>query len=106
MSNSIPLKKGRMRQPYDQNLDLNYRPELTYEECLKIVKGLEAVRRCHLINTPIVERAARLMQRKQIHHLPSLNIFIEDMAARALQDTKQSLAIPESQQPITLPGIP
>ena len=94
-----------MRQPYDQNLDLNYRPELTYEECLKIVKGLEAVRRCHLTNTPIVERTARLMQRKQIHHLPSLNIFIEDMAVRALQDMKHSTAIPEPQQPIALPGI-
>jgi hypothetical protein len=94
-----------MRQPYEQNLDLNYRPELTYEECLKIVKGLEAVRRCHLTNTPIVERAARLMQRKQIHHLPSLNIFIEDMAVRALQDMKNSTAIPEPQQPVTLPGI-
>jgi hypothetical protein len=95
-----------MRQPYEQNLDLNYRPVLTYEECLKIVKGLEAVRRCHLTNTPIVERAARLMQRNQIHHLPSLNLFIENMAGRALQDMNNSSAIPESQKPITLPGIP
>jgi hypothetical protein len=94
-----------MRQPYEQNLDLNYRPELTYEECLKIVKGLEAVRRCHLTNTPIVERAARLMQRNQIHHLPSLNLFIEDMATKASQDMKNSSVIPESQKPITLPGI-
>jgi hypothetical protein len=94
-----------MRQPYEQNLDLNYRPELTYEECLKIVKGLEAVRRCHLTNTPIVERAARLMQRNQIHHLPSLNLFIEDMAAKASQDIENPSATPKSQKPITLPGI-
>ena len=79
-----------MRQPYEQNLDQNYKPELTYEECLRIVKGLEAVRSCHLINSPIVEKAARLMQRQRIHNLPALNHLIEDVAARALEDTKQS----------------
>jgi hypothetical protein len=79
-----------MRQPYEQNLDQNYKPELTYEECLRIVKGLEAVRSCHLINNPIVERAARLMQRQRIHNLPALNHLIEDVAAKALEDTKQS----------------
>jgi hypothetical protein len=79
-----------MRQPYEQNLDQNYKPELTYEECLRIVKGLEAVRSYHLINSPIVERAARLMQCKKIHYLPALNLFIEDMAAKALEHTKQS----------------
>jgi hypothetical protein len=78
-----------MRQPYEQNLDQNYKPELTYEECLRIVKGLEAVRSCHLINSPIVEKAARLMQRNQIHYLPALNHFIEDMAAKVLKDTAQ-----------------
>ena len=41
-----------MRQPYEQYLDQNYKPELTYEEYLRIVKGLEAVRSCHLINSP------------------------------------------------------
>ena len=84
-----------MRQTYEQNLDQNYKPELTYEECLRIVKGLEAVRSCHLTNSPIVERAARLMQRNQIHHLPSLNLLIEDTAAKLLQDTEQSSAIAE-----------
>jgi hypothetical protein len=84
-----------MRQPYEQNLDQNYKPELTYEECLKIVKGLEAVRSYHLINSPIVERAARLMQRKKIHYLPSLNQFIEDMAAKVLENVAQSPAIVE-----------
>ena len=84
-----------MRQPYEQNIDQNYKPELTYEECLRIVKGLEAVRSCHLINSPIVERAARLMQHNKIHHLPSLNLLIEDMAAKLLQDTEQSSAIVE-----------
>ena len=71
-----------MRQPYEQNLDLNYKPELSYEECLRIVKGLEAVRKCHLTNSPIVERAARFMQRNKILHLPSLNLLIEDTAAK------------------------
>jgi hypothetical protein len=84
-----------MRQTYEQNIDQNYKPELTYEECLRIVKGLEAVRSCHLTNSPIVERAARLMQRNQIHHLPSLNLLIEDTAAKLLQDTEQSSAIAE-----------
>jgi len=84
-----------MRQPYEQNLDLNFKPELTYEECLRIVKGMEAVRKCHLVNSPIVERAARLMQRNQIHYLPALNHFIEDMAAKVLKDTEQSSRIVE-----------
>jgi len=83
-----------MRQPYEQNLDQNYKPELAYEECLHIVKGLEAVKRCHLTNSPIVERVARLMQRK-IHYLPSLNHFIEDVAPKVLKDTEQSSAIVE-----------
>ena len=89
-----------MRQPYEQNLDLNFKPELTYEECLRIVKGMEAVRKCHLVNSPIVERAARLMQRNQIHYLPALNHFIEDMAAKVLKDTEQSSAIVEHPKPI------
>ena len=84
-----------MRQTYEQNIDQNYKPELTYEECLRIVKGLEAVRKCHLTHSPIVEMAARFMQRNKIHHLPSLNILIGDMAAKLLEDTKQSSAIVE-----------
>jgi hypothetical protein len=88
-----------MRQPYEQNLDQSYRPELSYEECLRIVKGLEAVRKCHLTNSPIVERAARLMQRKQIHYLPSLNHLIEDAAAKVLEDTEQSSAKVEHPKP-------
>jgi hypothetical protein len=75
-----------MRQPYEQNIDQNYKPELTYEECLRIVKGLEAVKTCHLTKSPIVEKAARLMQRQRIYHLPSLNQFIEDMAAKGLNE--------------------
>ena len=77
-----------MRQPYEQNLDQNYKPELTYEECLRIVKGLEAVRSCHLINSPIVDRAARLMQRQRIHDLPALNHLIEDVAGQAVKDNE------------------
>jgi len=84
------FREGKMRQPYEQNLDQNYRPELTYEECLRIVKGLEAVRRCHLANSPIIERAARYMQRNKIHNLPSLNLLIEDMAAKVREESKQS----------------
>jgi hypothetical protein len=89
-----------MRQPYEQNLDQNYKPGLTYEECLRIVKGLEAVRTCHLTHSPIVERAARLMQHNKIHHLPSLNLLIEDMAAKFLKDTEQSSTIVAHQKPI------
>jgi len=89
-----------MRQPYEQNFDQNFKPELTYEECLHIVKGLEAVRSCHLINSPIVERAARFMQHNKIHHLPSLNLLIEDLAAKVLKDTEQSSAIVEHPKPI------
>jgi len=77
-----------MRQPYEQNLDQNYKPQLTYEECLRIVKGLEAVRSCHLMNSPIVERAARLMQRHTIHDLPALNHLIEDVAAKTLKSSE------------------
>ena len=77
-----------MRQPYEQNIDLNYKPELSYEECLRIVKGLEAVKSCHLINSPIVERAARLMQHQKIHYLPALNQLIGDMAAGVLKDAE------------------
>ncbi len=95
-----------MRQPYEQNLDQNYRPELTYEECLRIVKGLEAVRRCHLANSPIIERAARYMQRNKIHNLPSLNQFVENMAAKALEDTKQSSLTLEQPKPIIPPDTP
>ena len=84
-----------MRQTYEQNIDQNYKPELSYEECLRIVKGMEAVRKCHLTHSPIVERAARLMQRNQIHHLPSLNLLIEDMAAKVLGNVAQSPAIVE-----------
>ena len=58
-----------MHQPYEQNLDQNFKPELTYEEYLKIVKALEAVQKCHLTNSPIVEIAARVMQHNKIHHL-------------------------------------
>ena len=95
-----------MRQPYEQNLDQNYKPELSYEECLRIVKGLEAVRKCHLTNSPIVERAARLMQRNRIHHLQSLNLLIEDMAAKVLEDTKQSSLTLEQPKPIIPLGTP
>jgi hypothetical protein len=56
---------------------------------------MEAVRKCHLINSPIVERAARLMQRQRIHYLPALNHFIEDMAAKVLENVAQSSAIVE-----------
>jgi hypothetical protein len=86
MGKSIPLR-GRMRQPYEQYIDQNYKPELSYEECLRIVKGLEAVRIHHLTKSPIVEKAARLMQRHKIHYLPSLNQLIEDMAAKTLNET-------------------
>jgi len=79
-----------MRQPYEQNIDQNYKPELSYEECLRIVKGLEAVKSCHLINSPIVERAARLMQHQRIHYLPALNQLIGDLAAGVLKDKEQS----------------
>jgi hypothetical protein len=84
-----------MRQPYEQNIDQNYKPELSYEECLRIVKGMEAVRKCHLTNSPIVERAARLMQRNRIHYLPALNHLIEDVAAKVLENVAQSSAIVE-----------
>ena len=84
-----------MRQPYEQNIDENYKPELTYDECLRIVKGMEAVRKCHLTNSPIVEKAARLMQHQRIHYLPALNHFIEDMAAKVLGNVAQSSAIVE-----------
>ena len=77
-----------MRQPYEQNIDENYKPELTYDECLRIVKGLEAVRSCHLINSPIVEKAARLMQRHRIYDLPALNHLIEDVAAKTLKNSE------------------
>jgi hypothetical protein len=76
-----------MRQPYEENLDQNFKPQLTYEECLRIVKGLEAVRSCHLTDSPILERAARLMQRQKIHDLPALNHLIEDAAAKALKNS-------------------
>jgi hypothetical protein len=89
-----------MRQPYEQNLDQNYKPELTYEECLRIVKGLEAVRSCHLINSPIVEKAARLMQRQRIHDLPALNHLIEDVAGKALKDHEWSSPLTEHPKPI------
>ena len=90
-----------MRQPYEQNIDQNYKPELSYEECLRIVKGMEAVRKCHLTNSPIVEKAARLMQRNQIHHLPSLNLLIENMAAKVLENVAQSSTIVEQPKPAT-----
>jgi len=94
MGRSITLRT-RMRQPYEQNIDLNYKPELSYEECLRIVKGLEAVRACHLTNSSIVEKAARLMQRNRIHYLPALNHLIEDMAAKVLENIQQSSAVVE-----------
>jgi hypothetical protein len=90
-----------MRQPYEQNLDQNYKPELSYEECLRIVKGMEAVRKYHLANSSIVEWAARLMQHDQIHHLPSLNLLIEDMAAKKLGNVAQSPAIVVHPKPAT-----
>jgi ribosomal protein L31E len=55
--------------------------ELSYEECLHIVEGLEYVRKSKLAESPIVELAARLMQENKIRHLPSLNQFIEDLAS-------------------------
>lgn len=63
--------------PVDEDLTT----ELSYEECLHIVKGLEYVRRSKLAKSPIVELAARLMQQNKIRHLPSLNQFIEDVAS-------------------------
>ena len=77
-----------MRQPYEENVDRNYKPVLSYEECLRIVKGLEAIRSCHLIDSPIIERAARLMQRQRIHDLPALNHLIEDVAAKTLKNSE------------------
>jgi hypothetical protein len=89
-----------MRQSYEHNIDQNYKPELSYEECLRIVKGLESVRRYRLANNPIVERAARFMQRNKIHHLPSLNLLIGDMAAKVLEDAKHSAAIVGLPKPV------
>jgi regulator of PEP synthase PpsR (kinase-PPPase family) len=48
-----------------------------------------------LTNSPIVERAARLMQRNRIHYLPALNHLIEDVAAKVLENVAQSSAIVE-----------
>jgi hypothetical protein len=84
-----------MRQPYEENLDQNFKPELTYEECFRIVKGLEAVRRRHLVNSPIVQKTAGLMQRHRIYNLPALNQLIEDMADNALENVEQSSPILE-----------
>lgn len=84
-----------MRQSYEQNIDENYKPQLSYDECLRIVKGLEAVRKCHLTDSPVVEKAARLMQHNKILHLPSLNHFIEDMADKVLENIEQSSSIIE-----------
>jgi hypothetical protein len=53
-----------------------------------------------LINSPIVEKAARLMQHQRIHYLPALNHFIEDMAAKVLENVAQSPAIVEHPKPI------
>ena len=74
-----------MRQPYEENIDRNYKPVLSYEECFRIVKGLQAIRSCHLTHSPIVEKAARLMYHRRIHDLPALNHFIEDAAVKALK---------------------
>jgi len=89
-----------MRQPYEQNFDQNFKPELTYEECLHIVKNLEAVRRCHLINSPIVDKAARFMQRQRIYDLPALDHLIEDVAAKGLKDSGQPSALAGHPKPI------
>jgi len=53
-----------------------------------------------LANNPIVERAARFMQRNKIHHLPSLNLLIGDMAAKVLEDAKHSAAIVGLPKPV------
>jgi len=65
------------------HLDQDSTPELSYKECLRIVKGLESVRRCKLTGSPIVEWAARFMQQNQIRHLLSLSQFIEEVASNS-----------------------
>jgi hypothetical protein len=65
------------------HLDQDSTPELSYEECLHIVKGLESVRRCKLTGSPIIEWAARFMQQNRIRYLSSLNQFIEEVASNS-----------------------
>lgn len=72
-----------MRPSFTLHLDQDLTPELSYEECLHIVKGLESVRRCKLTTSPIVEWAARFMQQNNIRHLSSLSQFIEEVASNS-----------------------
>lgn len=50
---------------------------LSYEECLKIVRGLEATKKYGLDGNPIVERIAKLMHEKVIKDLPLLDTLLE-----------------------------
>lgn len=79
-----------MHLSYERYLDEDSTPDLSYKECLHIVRGLEAVRKRHLRNGPVVEKVATFMQRNRVRNLAWLNQLIEDMAARVLGDSKPS----------------
>ena len=79
-----------MRTSYERYLDEDRTPELSYEECLQIVKGLEAVRKYSLSNSPIVEKVAILMQQSRFRNLAWLNQLIENTAVRMPGDSKGS----------------
>jgi len=51
--------------------------------------GARSCKKCHLTDSRIVEIAAILMQHNKIHHLPSLDLFIKDMVAKAAEETRE-----------------
>ena len=79
-----------MHLSYGRYFDEDVITDLSYEECLHIVRGLEAFKKRHLRNGPVVEKVATFMQRNRVRNLAWLNQHIEDMASRELGGSKPS----------------
>ena len=77
-----------MRFNYQRNLYEDTTPDLTYKECLNIIRGLETVKKHHLRNSPVVENMATLMHQRKVRDLAWLSQLIEDTANKVLVESK------------------
>lgn len=89
-----------MHLNYERNLDEDAITDLSYKECLDVVRGLETVKKRHLRNSPIVEKTAILMHRNRVRDVAWLSQMIEAMADRLLEESRLSPTIVEHPAPI------
>ncbi|MCJ7522755.1 MAG: hypothetical protein MUP21_11155 [Dehalococcoidia bacterium] len=88
-----------MHLNYERSHHEDLVPDLSYKECLDIVRSLETVKKLHLRNSPIIEKIAVLMQQNRVRDLTWLSQLIEDTADRVLGESRLSSMIAEHPTP-------